>query len=51
MVRTKCCFGLAVLSFGAGMILSVLLQTGICAVILGLIFLVVGAFLLCGNGS
>ena len=50
MMRTRCALGLAVLAFGAGMILSILLNTGICAVILGLIFLVLGAFLLCGNG-
>ena len=50
MVRTKCALGLALLAFGAGMIVSVFLQTGICAVILGLIFLVAGALLICGNG-
>lgn len=51
MVRTRCALGLALLAFGAGMIFSVILKTGFFAVILGLIFLVVGVILLCGNGA
>lgn len=51
MVPTKCALGLGLLALGAGMILAVLLQTGICTVILGFIFLGAGAFLLCGNGA
>lgn len=51
MVRTKWALGLGLLALGAGMLLAMLLQTGVCTVILGFLFLVAGAFLLCGNGA
>lgn len=51
MVRTKCALGLGLLALGGGMILALLLQTGICTAILGVIFLAAGALLLCGNGA
>lgn len=51
MVRTRCALGLGLLALGGGMILAVLLQTGICSVILGFLFLAIGACLLCGNGA
>lgn len=51
MVRTRCALGLGLLALGSGMILAVLLQTGIFSVILGVLFLGVGVCLLWGNGA
>lgn len=49
MIRTGGALGLGLLAFGAGMIFSVFLSAGICAVILGIVFLIAGAVLLSGN--
>ncbi len=51
MVRTKNVLGFVLFGLGIGMILSVLLQTGICAVMMGIGFLLGGALLLWGNGA
>lgn len=51
MIRKKNAAGLALFCFGAGMIFSVFLQGGLCAVIVGLAAMVAGAVLLCGNGA
>lgn len=51
MIRGKCALGACMLAFGAGLILAVLLQTGLCTVLLGFASLAIGAFLLCGNGA
>ncbi len=42
MVRRKECVGTALAAFGVGMILSVLLQSGLCPVILGACCIVAG---------
>lgn len=49
MVRTGCVLGIGLIAFGAGMIFSVLLSAGVCAVILGIIFLIAGALLVSGK--
>lgn len=49
MIRTGCVLGIMLVAFGAGMIFSVVLSAGICAVILGIVFLIGGAVLLSGN--
>lgn len=51
MIRTGCALGIGLIAFGAGMIFSVVLSAGICAVILGIVILVAGAVLLSGNGA
>lgn len=51
MVKTRTALGLGLFGFGIGMIFAVLLQTGLCAVILGMACLIGGAVLLCGNGA
>ena len=51
MIRTGCVLGIALIAFGAGMIFSVLLSAGLCAVILGIVSLIGGAVLLSGNGA
>lgn len=51
MVKTKTALGVGLIGFGGGMIFAVLLQTGLCAVILGMVFLIAGAVLSCGNGA
>lgn len=36
MVRRKSCIGVGLAAFGAGLILAVFLQSGVCVVLLGL---------------
>ncbi len=43
MVRRKECIGAALAAFGVGLILSVLLQSGICPVLLGIGCIIAGA--------
>ncbi len=42
MVRRKECTGVALTAFGAGMILSVLLQSGLCPVLIGIGCIIAG---------
>lgn len=51
MIRTGYVLGIGLIAFGAGMIFSVVLSAGLCAVILGVVFLIAGAVLLSGNGA
>jgi len=49
MVRKREAAGLALMAFGAGMVLSVVLQSGLCPIVIGLGALVAGGILVsCG---
>lgn len=42
MVRRKECVGVALAAFGAGLILAVLLQSGLCPILLGIASIIAG---------
>lgn len=42
MVRRKECMGMVLAAFGVGLILAVLLQSGLCPVILGIVSIIAG---------
>ncbi len=46
MIRKREALGLALMAFGAGMILAVLLQSGLCPLVIGTAAVIVGCVLL-----
>lgn len=48
MMRRKVCIGVGLSAFGAGLILAVMLQSGVCVIVTGLVCIAAG--IICING-